>query len=364
MVDASAWRSALAWGGAMSKTGLGLAMAALACWAAASAAGAQTAADFYHGKTLYMVVGSDTGGGNDLYNKLIAKHIGKYIPGNPNVVAQNMPGANGLAVINYVADIAPKDGTILGATQQSSPFEPLFGGSGSKGKFDALRLNWIGSPNRFASVAFSWHASPVKTAADLLTQELIVGESDAPTIANDGYLADNLLGYRFHVVFGYASGSAVDLAISRGEIQGRAAAGWQGLNERSHDWLANHEINFLYQIGQEKYPGIPADVPLILDLAKSPQDRAILDLKYAAYSLGYPNFVAAEVPAERVAILRSAFASVLEDPQFRDEARQARIDVDPVSAEKITAVLQKAYAATPEMIARLAKLSEPPPDAK
>ena len=340
------------------------AVACVLCFVSPTLGTAQTAADFYKGKTLYMIVGSAAGGGNDLYNKLVARHIGQYIPGNPTVVAQNMPGANGIAAINYVANVAPKDGTVVGATQQSTPFEPLFGGSAAKGKFDALRLHWIGSANRFASVAFAWRTAPVKTAADLLTQELVVGESDAPTIANDGYLADNLLGFKFKVVFGYASGSAVDLAVERGEIQGRAAAGWQGLNERSHAWFANNDINILYQIGQEKLPAIPADVPLILDFAKSPDDRAILALKYAAYSLGYPNFTAAEVPADRVAILQKAFAAALNDPQLRAEAEQERIAIDPVSADKITEVLQKAYAATPEMVARLAKLSQPPADAK
>jgi tripartite-type tricarboxylate transporter receptor subunit TctC len=346
---------------------LPIAVACMASCVLAGSAMAQSAPEFYRGKTLYLIVGSESGGGNDVYNKLVARHIGKYIPGNPTVVTQNMPGASGLAVMNYVVNVAAKDGTVMGATQESTPFEPLFAGDISKAKFDPLRLNWIGSPNRFASVAFAWHTSPVKTAADLLTHELLVGESGASIIGtgtSDASLADNLLGYKFHVVFGYASGTAVDLAIESGEIQGRAAAGWQGLNERSHAWFANHDINILYQLGQETYPGIPADIPLLQDLTKSSEDRAILDLRYASYSLGYPNFMAAETPADRVAILRSAFAAVLNDPQLLQEAKQERLDVDPVSAEKITAVLQKAYAATPEMVARLAKLSRSSSDAK
>jgi tripartite-type tricarboxylate transporter receptor subunit TctC len=341
------------------------AAAFLALQGAMAGATAQTVADFYKGKAITLSVGVDVGGGYDAYARLMARYLEKYIPGNPRVSVQNMPSAGGITQLNYMANLAPRDGTAIGATQQYIPFEPLLSGKDSKAQFDPLKFLWLGSPAPFSAVAVAWHTAPVKRAEDLLTHELVVGASGATSgIATDAYVARNILGFKFKVVLGYKGGADLNLAMERGETQGRPTSGWQGIKTAYRHALEEKKIILLYQIGLEKHPGIPADVPLILDFAKTPEDRQVLELKFASYSLGYPYMLPAGTPADRVAALRTAFKAALADPGLLADAEKQGMEIQPVAPETIEAILKRAYAAPPELLARLAEASKPPADAR
>ena len=326
-----------------------------------TAAQAQGVADFYRGKTVSLTIGVAAGGGNDFYARLIGRHLGRFIPGAPTVVVQNMPGAGGIRHLNYMYQAAPKDGTVIGATQHLTAFEPLFAGKDLKAAFDPLKFGWLGSPERFSAVALSWHTSPVKVAEDLLTHELVIGSEGLATgSSNDAYVLRNVLGFKFRAVLGYSGGANVDLAMERGELQGRSNAGYQGMKTRHPQWLTNHMINVLYQIGLRKNPDIPVDVPLVLDFAKTAADRAVLETKFASYELGYPYMVPPGTPADRKAALQAAFEAMLNDRTFRADAESQRLDVGPISAERIEAVLRRSFGAPRETVDRLIEASKPP----
>ncbi|MGE5538636.1 MAG: hypothetical protein ACM30I_08445 [Gemmatimonas sp.] len=317
-------------------------------------------ADAFRGKTISVYIASGTGGSLDQYARLVIRHLPRHIPGQPTVIARNMPGAGGIAVGNYIHKIAPKDGTAIGAVSQTLPFEPLFGGKDSKAEFDSLALQWLGSPVKFAALAVAWHTAPVKKAEDLLTHELVVGSSGlASASTNDAYVLRNLLGFKFRVILGYPSGADIDLAMERGETQGRANVAWEGLKNRNAEWLRDKKVVLLYQEGLKRHPDLP-DVPLILDFARTPEERQILELKFSSYELGYPYMAPPGTPADRVKVLRDAFAATFADAQLEAEASKQRLDIAPVSAAEIEGVLRAAYASPPSVIRRYEELSRPP----
>ena len=328
--------------------------------ASAPPALAQSEADFFKGKTVTLYIGSGSGGSLDQYARLVTRHLGKAIPGQPLIVPKNMPGAGGIAVGNYIFRIGPKDGTAIGTVAQSVPFEPLFGGKDSKAEFDTLKMHWLGSPVKFAALAVAWHTAPVKKAEDLLTNELVVGSSGvASASTNDAYVLRNLLGFKYRVILGYPSGADIDLAMERGETQGRANIAWEGLKNRNADWLRDKKIVLLYQEGLKKHPDLP-DVPLILDFARNDEERKILELKFSSYELGYPYMVAPETPPARLAALRAAFKAALADPDLRAEAAKQRMDVAPVDGVEMESILRSAFTAPPAVVARYEELSKPP----
>lgn len=336
------------------------AAAAMAVLAPSDFSVAQGIAEFYRGKTVTLYVGSGTGGSLDQYARLVTRHLGRAIPGQPTIVAKNLPGAGGIAVGNFIFRIGPKDGTAIGTVAQSVPFEPLFGGKDSKAEFDSLKLHWLGSPVKFSALAVAWHTAPVKTAQDLLTHELVVGSSGvASASTNDAYVLRNLLGFKYRVILGYPSGADIDLAMERGETQGRANIAWEGLKNRNADWLREKKIALLYQEGLKRHPDLP-DVPLILDFARNDEERRILELKFSSYELGYPYMVAPETPSARVAALADAFRTALADPELNAEAAKQRLDIAPVDGGEIARILKSAYSAPAAVIRRYEELSLPP----
>jgi hypothetical protein len=273
-----------------------------------------------------------------------------------------LPAGSGLALANFASDNAPRDGTWIGAVTQALPFDPLFSGGASNVRFDVLKWNWLGSPVKFSAVAIAWNAStPVRKAEDLLNVEMIVGSSGASSSStNDAHVLRSILGFKYRVILGYPSGADIDLAMIRGETQGRANIAWQGLKNRNAEWLTNKDVSILYQMGLEKDPDIPADIPLILDFAKSEEDRQVLELKFASYALGYPSFAPEGTPPDRVNALRSAFSKAFSDAALLAEAKSLRLEIIPVSGEAIQSVLQKAYASPPSVRERLAQAGRPP----
>jgi tripartite-type tricarboxylate transporter receptor subunit TctC len=345
----------------MNAVRIGLACAAFAL-TAPSVVKAEDAADFYRGKTLTVVIGSGSGGGIDQVARAVVRHLGKHVPGNPTVLPKNMGGAGGLQMLNYIHAVAPKDGGTIGVVLPSLVFDPLFAGKTASEAFDPQKLRWLGGPARYASVAVAWNpVTTVRRAQDLLTQELVVGSAAAASnSATDGYVMRNLLGFKYRVVTGYPSGADIDLAMIRGETQGRANIAWYGIKTRNSEWLRDGKISVLYQMGLKKHPDIPADVPLILDLVRTPSERQVLELKFSAYDVGYAFMAPPETPADRVAALRAAFAATFNDPAYRAAAAGEHLEVDPVTGEEVETIIRSAYGAPPELIARLIEAIRPP----
>jgi tripartite-type tricarboxylate transporter receptor subunit TctC len=316
--------------------------------------------DFYRGKTLNLMIGSGAGGGVDQVSRAVARHLGKHVPGNPTVVPRNMGGAGGLQVLNHIQSVAPKDGSTIGIVLPSLVFDPLFTGK-SEG-YDPLRLKWLGGPARYASVAIAWNAAtPVRRAQDLLRQELVVGAASvASNSASDAYVMRHILGYKYRVVTGYQSGADIDLAMQRGETQGRANIAWYGIKTRNAEWLRDGKISLLYQMGLKRHPDIPVDVPLSLDLTRTPLERQMLELKFSAYDVGYAFMAPPETPPERVAVLRAAMTAAVNDPAFRADAVREKIEVDPVPGAEVESIIRNAYAASPELLTRLNEAIKPP----
>ena len=337
---------------------------ALTCAALALAPAVAKAddADFYRGKTLTLLIGSGVGGGLDQVARAVVRHLGKHLSGNPTVVPKNMVGAGGLQVLNFVNSVAPKDGTTIGVVLPALVFEPLLAGKTSAEGFDPRKLQWLGGPARYASVAVAWNpATPVRKAEDLLTHELVVGAAGvASNSATDGYIMRNILRFKYRTIPGYPSGADIDLAMIRGETQGRANIAWYGIKTRNSEWLTEGKISLLYQMGLKKHPDIPPEVPLSLDLTKNAADRQVLQLKFSAYDVGYAFMAPPETPAERVATLRTALAATFNDAAYRADAIREKLELDPVLGEEVEVIIRTAYGASPDIIARLVEAARPP----
>jgi tripartite-type tricarboxylate transporter receptor subunit TctC len=319
---------------------------------ATGTAAAQSAGEFYKNNKIIVSVGYAPGGGNDAYARLVSRHFGQYMPGKPAVIVQNMPGAGGLKHMNYMYNVAPKDGSAIGATNQFTAFQPLFKGKSSKIKYDPRKFKWLGSPVTYTGVAIAWHTSGIKSGEDLLKKELVIGASGVSSSSvNVATGLKNLLGFKFKIILGYPGGADIDLAIARGEVQGRSNINWDSLMTRHMDWVKNKKINVVYQMGLKKNPIIPDSVPLILDYANTQEQREVLELMFASYGVGYPFFAPPTTPDDRADAIRAAFAKAYEDPKLLREAERWRIA--PVTGQELHAIIDKAYAAKPEVIERM-----------
>ena len=307
-------------------------------------------AAFYRGKQLRMIVGSAVGGGYDLFARIVARHIVRHIPGNPGIIVQNQPAAAGVVMVNQLYSQGPKDGTVIGVPINGIPTAPLLQ-PGTQ--FDASRLIWLGSTNREAYVAFVWHTVPVERITELTEKEVIVGATtpgttmvDFPLVAND------VLGFKFKVVRGYAGTPQINLAIERGEVQGMGGLGWASVKAQTPHWIAEKKIKVLAQYGLKRHSEL-ADVPTMLELAKSDADRQAMTMLFARTEYGRPYFLPPEVPAERVAALRRAFDATMTDPTFIAEAAKLQFDVDPLTGEQVQALVAQLMATPRDVVARV-----------
>ena len=315
---------------------------------ACGAARAQGVADFYRGKTVSIVVGFGAGGGYDLYARLLGRFIGDHIPGKPNVIVQNMEGAGSVRAANFVYASAPKDGAVIAAVNQNMPMYQLLGGKAAQ--FVATKMVWLGSMGGSNGLVYTWHTSPVKSIEDAKRTEVKLGGAGAnsdshifPTLIN------NLLGTKFKVINGYAGGSKeVHLALERGEVEGRGGNAWASLTSSNRDWIDQKKLNFLVQIGFKPEPEI-ADVPMLQDFVTNDRDRQIVDLVSLPTVLGYAHWVAPEVPADRVAALRSAYAATMKDPAFLAEAQRLNMMLRPATGAEVEAQVAK-VASTPKPV--------------
>jgi tripartite-type tricarboxylate transporter receptor subunit TctC len=321
----------------------------LAC--AAPARAQEDVAAFYRGRQLRMIVGTGAGGGYDLFARAVARHIGKHIPGNPTIIVQNQPAAGGLVMVNQLASLGPRDGTVIAAPINGVPTAPLL--EPQAAHFDAAKLNWIGSTNRETYVAYAWHAAPVQTLADLLQKELIVGATAAGTTLVDFPLVTNkFLGTRFKVVRGYDSTPQINIAMERGEVQGIGGIGWQSVKTTIPQWIADHKITVIAQYGLKRDGDLP-NAPTMLDLAKTDGDRAALTMMFARTEYGRPYFVPPDVPPARVEALRRAFDATMKDPDFVVDAKQLQLELSPVTGEDVQELVGKLAATPADVVARV-----------
>lgn len=332
-----------------------IAMFSMALALAAAPASAQSVEEFYKDRTLTIYAGFPPGGGYDAYSRIVARHIGKHIPGNPSTVVVNRPGAGSMLLTNELFNILPRDGSVIGISAYGMPTEPLFGTK--EAKYDPREFNWLASANKEVSICVTWHTSPVKTWQDMLTHEITMGASGPggetfthPRIIN------HVLGTKMKVVSGYPGGKPINLAIERGEVDGRCGLPWSSAKSRNADWLEEKKVNILLQMATEKHPEL-ADVPLILDLAEKQEDKDALEFLFAALEFGRAFTAPPEVPADRVAALRAAFMAMFEDPEFLADAEKQHLEINPVSGERIAALIDKLYEASPETVALARELT-------
>jgi tripartite-type tricarboxylate transporter receptor subunit TctC len=332
---------------------------ALALTAGAVPAGAQSVADFYKGKTVTLIVSSAPGGGYDALSRTIAVHLGRHIPGNPSVVVKNMSGAGGIVATKYLFTVAPRDGTFIGGVQNNTPFEPLFGTK--EATYDPLKFNWLGTPSMETSLLTVWHTTPVNTWQDLLTHEVTMGSSGLhSTPSFYGRLLIETLGLKLKIVVGYESQSKVFLAMERGEVDGYPSVFWSALTSTRPTWWPQKQVKLLVQTGVEKEPALP-DVPSLLDLAKTEDDKTLVLAAAGPLAAGRPYLMPPEVPADRVAAMQKAMTETFSDPAFLADAEKRQIDVrSPRSGEQLRALLERIYTKTPpRVVERLRKISTP-----
>jgi tripartite-type tricarboxylate transporter receptor subunit TctC len=314
-------------------------------------AAAQSVEEFYRGKTINMVISSGEGGTNDAYARLIADQLGKHIPGNPTIVPRNMPGAGGLKAANYIYEIAPKDGLYYGIVQRGIAVQPLM--EVQSANYDPRQYVWVGSTARETSVGVVWAASTdVKTIQEAMQKELIIGSSG---VGNDtgGFplVLNHFLGTKFKLIHGYKSGSEITLAMERGEVQGRIGWSWGSVKSRSADWLRDNKIRILVQMGVEKAEDLP-NVPLVLDLAKSPEDRDAMELIFAASTIGWPSVMPPGTPPDRVAAIRAAYDRMVKSPEFAAQAEKRNLELDPVKGEEIDKIVARIMSFPPPVVER------------
>jgi tripartite-type tricarboxylate transporter receptor subunit TctC len=334
------------------------AMIALSSVNVVTAPKAQTSEAFYKGKTVTVLISHAPGGGFDLYGRLFAKHLPKILAGSPSTVSQNMPGAAGVVMANYMATQAANDGSVIGLGPGALVTAALFGMTGAR--YDARKFNWIGSLNTEVAVTVSWHSSGVNTTQDLFTRELIVGGGGATDGSTIFPIAvSKLLGAKIKVIAGYNGTAEIALAMERGETMGIGAWNYSSIVAGKPTWLSEKKINILAQLSLEPHPDLP-NVPTVLDLGRDDAERSILKLIFAQSAVGRAIYAPPGVPADRVAALRSAFDKMLVDPGFIAETQKANIEINqPRSGADVTSLIEDLHHLSPDLIKKASAAISP-----
>ena len=313
---------------------------------------AQSPVDFYKSRTVNLYIGYSPGGAYDLYARVIGRHMGAHILGNPTLVPQNMEGAGSLRLANYLYRVAPQDGSALGTFGRGIAFDPLLIGQGDA--FDAQKFNWIGSANNEVSVCVAMKESGITKFEDLFTKELTVGGTGASADTDQfPRVLNGILGTHFKIVQGYPGGNDVVLAMERGEVLGRCGWSWSSVLSTHKSWLDDKRMTVLVQLSLTKHPALP-NVPLVMDFAKTDEQRAILKMIFARQVMGRPYVAPPNLPADRVATLRQAFMDTMTDKDFLAEAAKTELEINPVSGADVEKLVKDVYA-TPSGIVEKAK---------
>jgi tripartite-type tricarboxylate transporter receptor subunit TctC len=295
------------------------------------------------------------GGAYDLYARVIARHLGKHIPGNPTIVPKNLEGAGSLRLANWMFRVAPKDGSVIATIGRGTGFDPILGQKGAQ--FDGTKFTWLGSANNEVSVCVSWNAtSGITKFEDLFTKEMTVGGTSMSADTDQfPRILNGVLGTKMKIVSGYPGGNDVVLAMERGEIQGRCGWSWSSVMSTHKAWLDEKKMTVLAQIALRRHPDLP-DVPLIMDLAKNPEQKQILRLIFARQVMGRPYLAPPGVPADRAEVLRKAFMDTINDPDFKADADKAQLEITPVDGEDLQKLISEVYATPPEIAKKAAAI--------
>ena len=317
----------------------------------AVAAAGQPANEYYRGKEVSILVGYAAGGGYDTFARAVAQVVGRYLPGSPTVIVQNMPGADGLAVANYMAQRAPRDGTVIALTNRELVTAPLLGSiEQSSIQYDPTQFNWIANLNAEVSVFIFRSDHGIRSLDDLRQRDVVVG---ATGLTSDNaiypYVANNILGTRLKVVAGYPGTSHLMLALDRGEIDGIGGLSWSSLQVQRPDWIAEKKVVPVLQIGLTSVPELKG-VPFILDLAHNDDERHALELVVAPAALGRPFFAPPKTPTPIVALLRQAFAAAAADPDFKVAAERARLEVTFTDGSAVQELVSQLNSTGPEAV--------------
>jgi tripartite-type tricarboxylate transporter receptor subunit TctC len=327
---------------------------ALACMASAQTR-AEPIADFYRDNAINLIIGFPVGGGYDIYGRLVSRHLGKHIPGNPRVVPQNMIGAGGLKAANFMYGVAPRDGTALGIIPDTTPSEELLGTNGVA--YVSKNFNWIGRISSSVNVQVLWNSSKVATIEDARARESVQGGSGpmAPAVIYPRLL-NALAGTKFKMVTGYGGAAESCLAMEKGEIDGCLLA-WSTVKAAKRDWIDSNKAHIIVQWGNVRHPELP-DVPSMVELGGTPEDRAILALYASATEIGKSIVAPPGLPADRLNVLRRAFDAMLKDPEYLEEVKRFSLDFDPMTGEKLQKYVEDLSKTPPDVIARAKEVRE------
>jgi tripartite-type tricarboxylate transporter receptor subunit TctC len=299
-----------------------------------------------------LYVGYSVGGGYDIYARLLARHMGRHLPGNPTVVPRNMEGAGSLRLANWLYKAAPRDGSAFGTIGRAIAFEPLFGEQSAQ--FKATEFGWLGSANDEVSVCAAWGKTGIARFEDLYASEVFVGgtggNSDTDTFPK---AINSILGTKMKLVTGYPGGNDITLALQRGEVQARCGWSWSSIKTNHAAWVKDGTLKILAQLALEKHPDLP-HVPLIMDMVKTPEQRQVLRLVFAGQVMGRPFLAPPGVPADRLTALRKAFMATLQDPAFLAEAEKIKLEIRPVSGDAVQKLVAEVYASPPEVVKKAA----------
>ncbi len=314
-------------------------------------ASAASVADFYRGKTMSVIVGTTPGGTNDFIARTLVTHMRKHIPGSPKMIVRNMPGAGSMRATNYLFNIATKDGTAFGTMIRGLVLAPLLGIRGVA--FDASRFNWIGSVNKVVMVGAVWKTAPAHTLEQMKTTPIIVGATGPSTgMSQFPAIYNATLGTKFKIIYGYPGGSQVTLAMERGEVQARLGWTYGALMAEKSQWIKDGTIKLFIQMGVARHPELP-NVPFATDLAKTKEDRQMIELLSSQTAFGRPYFAPPDVPADRMKALKAAFNATMTDKGFLRDAGKRHIVVDPVSATELSAIVDKIYKTPKPVVERV-----------
>jgi tripartite-type tricarboxylate transporter receptor subunit TctC len=322
---------------------LGASLAVSAWVFCGSQAGADGVADFYRGKRMTLYIGSSTGDGTDLYGRLVATHMSRYVPGNPQIIPSNVPGANGLVAANQLYNVASRDGLSIGTFSRYAVFEPLW--KNPAARFAPERFNWIGNVNIDVSVCITWHTVGVKNLADFMTRELKMGATNESHVN----ILNNVFGAKLRAIKGYPGGNDVNLALERGEVDGRCNIAWSAVMATRPQWVRDKKIDVLIQFAHKKLPELQ-DVPLVTDLAKTDAQKQILNLILTSQLMARVIVAPPDVPKDRVDALRKAFDDTMKDPEFVAAAARLGAPVEPVAGVEIQQLVEEMARTPPEVI--------------
>ena len=328
--------------------GAGAMLAALGLMAIApTTARAQSVAKFYKGKTISLYIGFSPGGGYDAYARLVARFMGPHIPGKPTILSRNMVGGGSRIAANFLYNVAPKDGTALATVDQAIPVQQAV--RDPTVKFDCNAFNWIGNPVADNNVVTTWYTTGVKTIADAKKKSIAIGATGFNTSSQYPEAMNHVLGTKFKVILGYPGANEINLAMEKGEVGGRGSNSWASWKATRPQWIKEHKLNVLVQIGLTKAADLP-NVPLLMDLATKPIDKTALKVLSAPPTIGRPIIAPPGVPADRVKALRAAFDATMKDPAFIAEAKKEHLDLAPVSGKHLQKIVGE-IVATPKNVA-------------